>query len=115
MTPPDDGPTEPADDGDGKRASTEEDGRRASTEEDGRPADETVVETASDAAEGLVFSRYRRSDVRDVDVTVSFEAGVLDVDVYLDAPADEHDPERVAEAAVRAARSAVDELFEDGG
>jgi hypothetical protein len=105
VTPLDDGPTEPADDGDGKRASTEAT----------RPADETVVETASDAAEGLVLSRYRRSAVRDLFVTVSFEAGVLDVDVYLDAPADEHDPERVAEAAARAARSAVDELFEDGG
>jgi hypothetical protein len=74
------------------------------------PTDEEVVATASEAAEGLVFSRYRRSDVEDIDVTVSFEEGVLDLDVYLNAPEDP-DPEMVAEEAVVAAESAVDELF----
>jgi len=34
---------------------------------------ETVVRTASEAAESVVFSRYDRTDVRDVDVTVRFE------------------------------------------
>jgi hypothetical protein len=76
------------------------------------PTDEEVVATASEAAEGLVFSRYRRSDVEDLDVTVSFEEGVLDLDVYLNAPEDP-DPELVAEEAVVAAESAVDELFAD--
>jgi hypothetical protein len=76
------------------------------------PDDETVVQTAAEAAEGLVFSRYRQSDVRDLDVTVTFEDGVLDVDVYLNAPADEADPEAVADEAARAARDAVDDLFE---
>ena len=76
------------------------------------PTDEEVVETASDAAEGLVLSRYKQSAIRDLDVTVRFEDGVLDVDVYLDAPADP-DPEMVAEEAVLAAESAVDELFAD--
>ncbi|RJT02689.1 DUF3194 domain-containing protein [Halococcus sp. IIIV-5B] len=76
------------------------------------PTDEEVVETASDAAEGLVLSRYKQSAIRDLDVTVRFEDGVLDVDVYLDAPADP-DPELVAEEAVLAAESAVDDLFED--
>ena len=75
---------------------------------DGEPTAEQVVETASDAAEGLVFSRYAQSDVHDLDVTVTFEEGVLDVDVYLDA---EENAAQVADEAARAARSAVDELF----
>ncbi|WP_408958921.1 DUF3194 domain-containing protein [Natrinema sp. 74] len=77
------------------------------------PSDETVVQTASDAAEGLIFSRYKQSDVRDCDVTVTFEDGVLEVDVYLNAPEDEADPEQVADDAALAAREAVDELFGD--
>ena len=78
------------------------------------PTDETVVQTASDAAEGFVFSQYKQSAVRDLDVTVSFEDGVLEVDVYLNAPdgEDDPDPERVADDAALAARQAVDELFE---
>jgi hypothetical protein len=48
--------------------------------------------------------------VRDVDVTVTFEDGVLEVDVYLNAPDDET-AERVADEAARAARDAVDDLF----
>lgn len=76
------------------------------------PTDEAVVETASDAAEGVVFSRYKRSAVRDLDITVGFADGILDVDVYLNAP-DEPDPEIVAEEAVLAAESAVDALFAD--
>ena len=78
------------------------------------PTDETVVQTASDAAEGFVFSQYKQSAVRDLDVTVSFEDGVLEVDVYLNVPdgEDDPDPERVADDAALAARQAVDELFE---
>jgi len=78
------------------------------------PSDETVVQTAADAAEGVIFSQYKRSDVRDYDVTVVFEDGVLEVDVYLNAPEDkdEADPEQVADDAALAARHAVDELFE---
>ncbi len=75
------------------------------------PSDETVVQTAADAAEGLIFSRYKQSAVRDVDVTVTFEDGRLEVDVYLNAPDDEADPEQVADDAALAAREAVDELF----
>jgi hypothetical protein len=77
------------------------------------PSDEEAARTAAEAAEGLVFSRYSRSDVDDLDVTVSFEEGVLDVDVYLnvgDGNGDEK-AERVAEDAVRAAEAAVDDLF----
>jgi hypothetical protein len=74
------------------------------------PSDEDVVQAASDAAEGLILDRYKQSEVRDVDVTVHFEDGVLEVDVYLDAPGDD---EQVAEDAALAARSAVDDLFDD--
>jgi hypothetical protein len=48
--------------------------------------------------------------VRDVDVTVTFEEGVLEVDVYLNAPGDEK-AERVADEAARTAQAAVDDLF----
>ncbi|WP_066414129.1 hypothetical protein [Halorubrum aethiopicum] len=82
---------------------------------DGDPADEEVVRTAAEAAEGVVFHRYDQSAVTDLDVTVTFEDGVLDVDVYLNAPdgPDDPDPEAVAEAATEAAGEAVDELFEE--
>ena len=74
------------------------------------PTDEEVVQAASEAAEGLIFDRYKQSAVRDIDVTVTFEEGVLEVDVYLNAPDDEK-AQQVAEAAVDAAEAAVDELF----
>lgn len=74
------------------------------------PTDEEVVQTASEAAEGVIFERYKQSAVRDVDVTVTFEDGVLEVDVYLNAPDDEK-AERVADEAARAAQDAVDDLF----
>ena len=77
------------------------------------PTDETVVETAAEAAEGVIFARYKQSQVKDFDVTVTFEDGVLEVDVYVNAPDEaEADAEAVADEAARAARDAVDELFE---
>ena len=76
------------------------------------PTNETVVETASAAAEGVVLDRYKQSALRDFDVTVTFEDGVLDVDVYVNPPADaDHDAETVADEAARAAQDAVDDLF----
>jgi hypothetical protein len=78
---------------------------------DAEPTDEEVVEAASDAAEGVILDRYKQSDVEDMDVTVRFEDGTLDVDVYLNAP-EEPDPATVAQEAVEAAEAAVDELFE---
>ncbi|MDZ7730015.1 MAG: DUF3194 domain-containing protein [Natrialbaceae archaeon] len=77
------------------------------------PAPDTVVETASAAAEGVIFSQYRKSAVEDLDLTVTFEDGVLEIDIYLDAPSDEHDPDQIADDAALAARAAVDDLFED--
>ena len=77
------------------------------------PTDQEVVETAASAAADLIFARLDRSDVEDYDVTVSFEDGVLDVDVYVLAPDATEDADRVAEDATLAARHAVDELFEN--
>ena len=75
-----------------------------------RPDDEEIVQTAAQAAENVIFARFSRSDVRDFDVTVSFEHQRLEVDVYLDAEGSQ-DPEQVADDAVLAARNAVDELL----
>jgi len=73
--------------------------------------DESVVRAAAEAAQEVVFSRYSRSEVQDLDVTVTFEDDVLEVDVYLDAEA-RPDPERVAEDAALAARGTVDDMLE---
>jgi len=78
---------------------------------DGDPTDEEVVQTAAEAAESVVFSRLDRSAVADLDVTVTFEDGILEVDVYLNAPDASGDPDRVADDAALAARGAVDDLF----
>jgi hypothetical protein len=75
------------------------------------PDDETVVQTAARAAEDVVFSRFDTGELRDLDVTVTFEDGILEVDVYLDAPDGQADPDRVADDAALAARGAVDDLF----
>ena len=77
------------------------------------PTDEEIVETASAAAEGVVLDRYKQSELTDLDVTVTFEDGTLEVDVYVNPPADaEPDAEDVADEAARAAQDAVDELFD---
>jgi len=76
------------------------------------PADEEVVETAADAAESVVFSRIEKRELDDVDVTVTFEDGRLDADVYVNAPESNVDERQVADDAALAARAAVDELFD---
>ncbi len=78
----------------------------------GAPSDADVVEAAAAAAEGVVRSRYKQSEILDLDVTATFEDGRLDVDVYVDAP-DDPDPAVVANEAVEAAEAAVDDLFAD--
>ncbi|MFD1640618.1 DUF3194 domain-containing protein [Halohasta litorea] len=76
------------------------------------PTDETVVQTAAEAAEGLVFARFANSDVTDLDITVGFDDGMLEVDVYLNTVDDaEGDPDEVVQEAVEAAEDAVDDLF----
>jgi len=77
------------------------------------PADDDVVQAAAEAAESVVFSRFDRGDVDDLDVTVTFEDGILEVDVYLNAPDGRADADRVADDAALAARGAVDDLFAD--
>lgn len=77
------------------------------------PTDQEIVQTAAEAAEGVVFDRYKQSSVRDIDVTTTFEDGTLKVDVYLNPPdTAEHDPDVVVDEAVTAATDAVDELFD---
>jgi hypothetical protein len=73
---------------------------------------DTVVDTASEAAHGYVFSQLAKSDVDDIDVTVSFEEEVLEVEVSIVAPEIEADLEQIADDAARAAGAAVDDLFE---
>jgi hypothetical protein len=73
------------------------------------PDDQVVVETAVDAAEDVILSRYARSDIGDLDIAVSFESGRLSVDIYLNAPGD---ADTVARDAALAARAAVDNLLE---
>jgi hypothetical protein len=74
--------------------------------------DGRVTETAAEAAEDLIFSRFDNAEVADMDVTVTFEDGILEVDVYIDVPDPGlADPEQVADDAALAARRAVDELF----
>ena len=75
------------------------------------PTENEVVQTAAQAAEDVVFSRLSRSDIEDIDITVTFEDGVLDVDVYLNTSDSRTDADRVAEDAALAARGAVDDLF----
>ena len=81
------------------------------TTEASRPTDRAVVEAAVDAAEDVIFSRYRRAEVPDLDVGVRFADGVLEIDVYLNVP-DAEDVERVADDAALAARDAVDDMLE---
>lgn len=79
---------------------------------DDDPSDEVVVDTAADAAEDVIFSRFDADQIEDYDVTVTFEDGRLEVDVYLNAPDGLADEQQVADDAALAARSAVDGLFE---
>jgi hypothetical protein len=79
------------------------------------PSDEEVVRAASAAAEGVILDAYKQSELTDVDVTVEFEDGVLDVDVYVNPPEDAtSDPDAVADEAALAAGDAVDDLFAAG-
>jgi hypothetical protein len=75
------------------------------------PTDEEVVRVASEAAEGVVLDSYRQSAIVDMDVTVTFEDGVLEVDVYVNPPAEGPDADDVVGRAVAAATDAVDDLF----
>lgn len=73
--------------------------------------DEEIVTAAVNAAESVVFSRYSRSEIRDLDVNVSFVEGDLSVDIYLNVP-EADDTDQVADDAALAARSAVDDRLQ---
>ncbi|MDZ7849334.1 MAG: DUF3194 domain-containing protein [Halodesulfurarchaeum sp.] len=73
---------------------------------------DAVVETASEAAHGYVFSRLNKSTVDDIDLAVSFEDDVLEVEISIVAPDADADLEQIAEDAVRVAGDAADELFD---
>lgn len=75
--------------------------------------EEAVVDAAADAAHDLVFSRLATSAIDDLDITVTFEDGDLEVEVYILAPESDADVEQVADDAALAARAAADELLED--
>lgn len=72
--------------------------------------DTAVVHKAVEAAESVIFSRYNRSAIRDIDITVRFDAETLEVDVYLNVPG-ATDVDQVADDAALAAREAVDRLI----
>ena len=89
-----------------------EDDDGTATAPERRPTDEEVVEAAAAAAEGVVFDRYKQSRVDDLDLTVTFEDGVLEIEIYVTPPDDAGaDPDEVVTAAVEAAEDAVDDLF----
>ncbi|WP_330632783.1 DUF3194 domain-containing protein [Halocatena halophila] len=76
-------------------------------------SDSAVVQTAAEAAEGVILSNYKQSQLEDLDVTVTFEDDILKVDIYVNPPTDhDADPEAVIDDAIEAAHSAVDELLE---
>lgn len=78
----------------------------------GEPTEKTIVETAANAAEDVIFSRVDASRIDDIDVTITFEDDVLEVDIYLNAPDARVDTDTVVDDAGLAARSAVDDLLE---
>lgn len=76
--------------------------------------DKAAVRAAAEAAESLIFSRFSPSEVSDYDVTVRFEAGVLEVEVVLEVPdATEDEQQRAADDAALAAREAADRVIEN--
>jgi hypothetical protein len=75
-------------------------------------SDAAVVERAAAAAQEVVFFRFDADDIEDYDVTITFEDGVFEVDVYVNAPSGTDDEDGVAEDAALAARTAFDELFD---
>lgn len=94
--------------------STDGESERNSTEDGGvtdEPDADEVVDVASTAAENVVLSRFAKSDLGDFDVTVTFDNGMLEVDVYVRAEDERADEDQVAEDAALAAQSAVDDLF----
>lgn len=75
----------------------------------GREAD--AVKAAVAAAEDVIFARYNRSDVGDLDVTIQFEDEEVEIDVYVSIPGAADEAE-IADEAALAARAVMDQEFE---
>lgn len=71
-----------------------------------------VVSTGVSAAESVIFSRYSRGEISDIDVTIRIEDMEVEIDIYLSIPSAE-DEEAVAHDAALAALHAIDELLGD--
>lgn len=76
------------------------------------PEDVAIVEAAVNAAESVIFSRYDRSEIRDLDIGIEFTVERLEIDIYLDIPEGGESAEQVADDAAMAALDAVDERLE---
>lgn len=74
------------------------------------PDDAAVVQAAVDAAEAVIFSRFDRTEIEDLDVAIEFSDDQLSIDVYLNVP--DEDADQVVDDAALAARAAVDDLLE---
>lgn len=74
-------------------------------------SEEVVVEKTTAAAEDVIFSRCDPSTLEDIDITIRYTEGRLDIDIYLDGDSDEL--QQIAEDAALAARRVADELIED--
>ena len=74
---------------------------------------DAVVEAASTAAADFIFSHYSRTDVEDLDISVTFEDEELLIDIVLDTGAEteaERRQERqIADDATIVAVDAVDQ------
>ncbi len=68
-----------------------------------------VAELAADAALDVIFSRCDQAAITDVDVSVTFEEQLLEIDVYLEGPSN---AEQIADDAALAARAAADDYLE---
>lgn len=75
-----------------------------------------VVDVAASAATDHIFSVYSRSEVTDLDVSVTFKDGELLVDIFLDtnanSPASEAEAQRVVDDAALVATDAVDRFLD---
>lgn len=73
-----------------------------------------IVSTGGAAAESVVFSRYSRGEVSDIDITIRVEDMEVEIDIYLSIPSAD-DEETIARDAALAAQHAIDELLEEAG
>lgn len=71
-----------------------------------------VVNTGVTAAESVIFSRYSRGEVKDLDVSIQFEDMEVSIDIYLSIPSAE-DEDAVAHDAALAAQNAIDEAVDE--